>query len=106
MIPFNTKKTLCDGRLRKVERKWSESGAKVDPGSHTLQGELLHYEVESPCINLSFVTESRPAGTFDIHSIHAHHMNTPWDILVTSGVQFWKFIHPRTQVRSVSGLRG
>ena len=40
----------------------------MDPESHTLQGELLHYEVESLCINLSLVTESRPAGTFDILS--------------------------------------
>ena len=60
MILFNTKKTLCDGRLTKVERKWTQN--------RTLQGELLHYEVERPCINLSLVTETAPAGTFDILS--------------------------------------
>ena len=54
----------------------------MDPESHTLQGKLLHYEGESPCINLSFVTESRLAGTFDI-VVHTC-MNTRWDILVTS----------------------
>lgn len=59
MMHFDKKKTLCNGPLR-----------KLDTESHTFQGELIHYEVVSPCIHLSLVTEGRLAGTFDIVEEH------------------------------------
>jgi len=61
---LSTKRTLCGGPLRKR------------PGGGPGTVRLVHYKLVSTCVNLSLVTESRPAGTFDIVHHFDYYKNT------------------------------